>query len=224
MRRGCTFGSPPHHTLKLHQNGAKREGGRTFRSPCLLSRQREGGVGYTKGKSATPHHHPEGSHTSEASRGARAELAAIRLVQRSPCHTHSSHTHCRPLRYKHKRVRTWAEVHSEWEIYRARLRSLECREPALTFAPDVKRAIGIDITQHKGARYKPFDDLLDGILCAYLGYYFWHWGGEGYWVVGNVGSGYIVLPRCRLPRCSLMECLAEASSGPTIPQGVDTGL
>lgn len=123
------------------------------------------------------------------------------LVMLFPCHTHSSHTHCRPLRYKHKRGRTWAEVHSEWEIYRARLRSLECREPALTLAPEVKKAIGIDITEFKGSRYKPFDDLLDGILCAYLAYYFWHWGREGYWVVGDAASGYIVLPRCQVQKC-----------------------
>ena len=25
--RGCTFGSPPHHALKLHQNGGKKGGG-----------------------------------------------------------------------------------------------------------------------------------------------------------------------------------------------------
>src|SRR6266566_5193281 len=53
------------------------------------------------------------------------------LVILFPCHLHSTHTHCRPPRYKHKRDRSWPELCSEWEIYRARLRSLECREPAL---------------------------------------------------------------------------------------------
>ena len=126
------------------------------------------------------------------------------LVILFPCHTHSAHTHCRPLRYKHKPNRPWAEVHSEWEIYRARLRSLECREPTLSFAPDVKSTIGIDITQYKGARYKPFDDLLDGVLCSYLAHYFWYWGREGSWVLGDMKTGYIVLPRCQVQKCLLM--------------------
>ncbi len=84
-----------------------------------------------------------------------------------------------------------AEVHSEWEIYRARLRSLECREPALKFSDEVRSQIGIDITGYRGAVYKQFDDLLDGILCAYLAYYYWCWGEEGSWVVGDMATGYV---------------------------------
>src|SRR6266566_653821 len=38
------------------------------------------------------------------------------------------------------------------------------------------KQIGIDITEFKSGRYKQFDDLLDGILCAYLAYYFLVWG------------------------------------------------
>ena len=110
---------------------------------------------------------------------------------------------CRALRYKHKPERAWAEVHSEWEIYRARLRSLECREPALKFSDDVRSQIGIDITGYRGAVYKQFDDLLDGILCAYLAYYYWCWGEEGSWVVGEMATGYVTLPRCRLKNCAI---------------------
>ncbi len=40
------------------------------------------------------------------------------------------------------------------EIYRARLRSLECREPVLKFSPEVNKQIGIDVTEFKGGRYK----------------------------------------------------------------------
>jgi predicted RNase H-like nuclease len=46
--------------------------------------------------------------------------------------------------------------------------------------------------------YKQFDDLLDGILCAYLAYYYWYWGEEGSWVVGDLNTGYVTLPRRRL--------------------------
>ena len=125
------------------------------------------------------------------------------LVTLFPGQNRREHIHCRALRYKYKRERAWAEVHSEWEIYRARLRSLECREPVLKFSPEVKKQIGIDITEFKGGRYKQFDDLLDGIFCAYLAYYFWYWGNEGCWVLGDLETGCVTLPKCHLPNCPL---------------------
>jgi predicted RNase H-like nuclease len=45
--------------------------------------------------------------------------------------------------------------------------------------------------------------VLDGILCAYLAYYYWYWGEEGCWVVGDTSTGYITLPRCRLKNCEI---------------------
>ena len=78
------------------------------------------------------------------------------LVTLFPGQNRRGHIHCRALRYKYKKGRAWAEVHSEWETYRARLRSLECREPALKLSPEVRRQIGIDITEFKGAQYKQF--------------------------------------------------------------------
>lgn len=97
----------------------------------------------------------------------------------------------------------WPDVCSEWEIYRARLRSLECREPALMFSDNVRKQIGIDITGYRGVGYKEFDDLLDGILCAYLAYYYWYWGEAGSWVIGDLKTGYVTLPKCRLKNCAL---------------------
>jgi len=57
------------------------------------------------------------------------------------------------------------------------------------FSPEVNKQIGIDVTEFKGGRYKQFDDLLDGILCAYLAYYFWYWEtrGVGCWAILKQG-------------------------------------
>jgi predicted RNase H-like nuclease len=52
-------------------------------------------------------------------------------------------------------------------------------------------------------RYKALDDLLDGIFCAYLAYYFWYWGSENCLVIGDLENGYVSLPRCPLPACQL---------------------
>ena len=51
------------------------------------------------------------------------------------------------------------------------------------------KQIGIDVTEFNGARYKQFDDLLDGIFCAYLAYYFWYWEtrGVGCWAILKQG-------------------------------------
>ncbi len=92
--------------------------------------------------------------------------------------------------------------------------SLECREPVLKFSPEVNKQIGIDVTEFKGGRYKHFDDLLDGIFCAYLAYYFWYWGEDGCWVVGDLETGCVTLPRCRLSNCPLHANAMLASAAP----------
>src|ERR1700704_6111820 len=61
------------------------------------------------------------------------------LVMLFPGSNRKAHLHYRALRYKHKQGRPWAKVHGEWEIYRARLRSLERREPPLKFSDDVRK-------------------------------------------------------------------------------------
>jgi len=120
-----------------------------------------------------------------------------------PAQNRLQHIHCCGLPYKAKQGRPWSEVHSQWDIYRARLRSLQYRHPGVKFAPDVNRQIGIDITQFVGAQYKKFDDLLDGIFCAYLAYYFWQMGEEACWVIGDLEHGCVTVPKCALPGCTL---------------------
>jgi len=128
-----------------------------------------------------------------------------------PAANRQSHLHPRALRYKHKKGRRkrqkgrlWAEVHSEWEIYRARLRSLDCREPAAIFSPQVNKQVGIDIAAFAGVAYKQWDDLLDGIFCAYLAWNFWQRGEQGVCVVGDPSTSCVSLPSCDLEDCSLM--------------------
>jgi predicted RNase H-like nuclease len=115
--------------------------------------------------------------------------------------THSAHSHCRPPRYKYKRKRLWVETQCEWEMYRARLLSLRAKEPSLTFSPEVKKALSVNIEEYRGVRYKILDDLLDGIFCAYLAYYFWYWGDERRWIVGDMNDGYVGMSRCRDASC-----------------------
>jgi len=66
----------------------------------------------------------------------------------------------------------------------------------------------------QGSAVQQFDDLLDGIFCAYLAYYFWYWGEDGCWVVGDLETGYVTLPRCRLSNCPLHANAMLASAAP----------
>jgi predicted RNase H-like nuclease len=132
-----------------------------------------------------------------------------------PCVMHSGHTHCRPPRYKDKPGRTWVETQCEWEVYRARLLSLRAKEPSLKFPSEMKKALSVDIEDCVRGRYKALDDLLDGVFCAYLAYYFWYWGDERCWVVGDMNDGYVALPRCDLPNCQLRKAAAERAAPAT---------
>jgi len=67
----------------------------------------------------------------------------------------------------------------------------------------VRQALDVNVEDFKGTRYKMLDDLLDGIFCAYLAYYFWHRGEAEYRILGDTEAGYVALPACRLPNCEL---------------------
>ena len=66
----------------------------------------------------------------------------------------------------------------------------------MKFSDDIPRQIGIDITEYRGARYKQFDDLLDGLLCAYLAYYYWFWERRA---LGCLGACRPVMSRSKVP-------------------------
>lgn len=52
-----------------------------------------------------------------------------------------------------------------------------------------------------GRALKDLEDRLDSLICAYIAAYWWYWGAERNWVLGNVvledccTSGYIVVPQ-----------------------------
>ncbi len=45
-----------------------------------------------------------------------------------------------------------------------------------------------------GAAFKDLEDQLDGLVCAYIGAYWWYWGLERNQVLGDRQTGYIVVP------------------------------
>ncbi|NEP27423.1 DUF429 domain-containing protein [Moorena sp. SIO3I6] len=47
-----------------------------------------------------------------------------------------------------------------------------------------------------GKALKAAEDQLDSIICAYVAAYWWYWGTEFNWVLGDATTGYIITP-CR---------------------------
>ncbi|MEB3309128.1 MAG: DUF429 domain-containing protein [Snowella sp.] len=45
-----------------------------------------------------------------------------------------------------------------------------------------------------GKKLKAIEDQLDSLICAYIGAYWWYWGTDRNWVLGDRASGYIVVP------------------------------
>lgn len=44
------------------------------------------------------------------------------------------------------------------------------------------------------ATLKQLEDKLDSLICAYIAAYWWYWGKEKNWVLGDRSSGYIIVP------------------------------
>lgn len=54
-----------------------------------------------------------------------------------------------------------------------------------------KTAIGQKIG---GKQMKIIEDQLDSLICAYVAAYWWYWGTERNWVLGDRAQGYIIVP------------------------------
>ncbi|MGK7951055.1 MAG: DUF429 domain-containing protein [Xenococcaceae cyanobacterium] len=46
----------------------------------------------------------------------------------------------------------------------------------------------------RGKELKSIEDKLDSLICAYTAAYWWYWGKERNWVLGDINTGYIIVP------------------------------
>jgi predicted RNase H-like nuclease len=107
----------------------------------------------------------------------------------------------RILKYKKGRI---AERQGELlKLYNYITNILPCLEPALIvssqFPTQVSGLIGVDFfsSSRTGKELKAAEDKLDSLICAYVAAYWWYWGEERNLVLGDVSTGYIVIP-CRI--------------------------
>ena len=67
--------------------------------------------------------------------------------------------------------------------------------PALSLDCQIAKAvINAKLDDYSGRETKMIEDELDSLICAYVGAYWWYWGNQRNWVLGDEKQGYIIVP------------------------------
>ena len=93
------------------------------------------------------------------------------------------------LEYKARKGRTYEYRWKELDKYKKALASLADSEPPFTVPKELLKE-----SKAIGRSLKNEEDLLDALLCNYLAYFHWYWGGKKSKVFGDLKSGHIVVP------------------------------
>jgi predicted RNase H-like nuclease len=78
-----------------------------------------------------------------------------------------------------------------------RLELMRLRKYILDILPNLEPSLKLaDLPEipTTGVALKAVEDQLDSLICAYIGAHWWYWGIERNWVLGDVSTGYIVVP------------------------------
>ncbi len=75
------------------------------------------------------------------------------------------------------------------------LEELSRLEPCLKIDKRLKSLLQKNVSLRKGITLKAYEDTLDALFCAYIGLYHWYWGEERTMVIGDMHTGYIVVPK-----------------------------
>ena len=98
------------------------------------------------------------------------------------------------LKYKRRKGRYIEDRRKALNELQQHIISLRTAKPSL----QIEGKCLSNITFLAGSTLKAYEDFLDAILCAYIVYYAWYWGEQGYQVFGNLKDGCILIPK-KLP-------------------------
>lgn len=116
------------------------------------------------------------------------------------------------IKYKAHPKHNLASRRQELERLRRGLLALQQAKPALHFPPEITK---VDVLSLRGSAFKRYEDRLDGAICAYIAYYAWYWGPQGYEVYAgdppDPSKGYILVPMNDWLRGLLAGCERLAS-------------
>lgn len=95
------------------------------------------------------------------------------------------------LKYKARANRSYDLRWKELKKYQEHIASLQNYDPSLDIPEEL---VGSIVTRLKGKALKSYEDLLDSVLCAYIGHYCWTHGRERCAVFGTLDGGCILTP------------------------------
>jgi predicted RNase H-like nuclease len=72
---------------------------------------------------------------------------------------------------------------------------------AVFYPKGLEESEPLPTAQTTGNQLKAIEDRLDSLLCAYIAAHWWYWGEERNLVLGNLDTGYIVVPTTHQRRC-----------------------
>jgi predicted RNase H-like nuclease len=96
------------------------------------------------------------------------------------------------IKYKQGKV---AEKRAGLEQLQKYLGTLTARNPGPNESPRLPALLGQDPERLRGRDLKHHEDALDALFCAYLAYHCWCWGAERNEMIGDLETGYIVVPK-----------------------------
>ena len=112
------------------------------------------------------------------------------------------------LKYKAKPGRTAEGRHIVLRQYADLLRSLTAADPPLHLSEETADWMLRDPATLKSAALKRHEDALDALTCAYIALYRHRWGDDRCPVVGDLESGYIVVPANE----TMKRCFTDAAA------------
>jgi predicted RNase H-like nuclease len=100
----------------------------------------------------------------------------------------------RIIKYKRGRV---GKRRSEFRRLQHFLKDLSRADPPFKARAD-EGLLNTNVEQLHGRALKRYEDVLDAYFCAYLALFYWRWGGQKNEMIGDMDTGYIVVPTARV--------------------------
>ena len=93
------------------------------------------------------------------------------------------------------RAASIAERRLALRVLQGHMRSLQYGMPRLEMTPALGELVGRDVTQLRGHRQiGDYRATLSALMCSYLAAHTWRWGCERNEMIGDLESGYVIVP------------------------------
>jgi predicted RNase H-like nuclease len=99
-----------------------------------------------------------------------------------------------PLIIKYKKGRVANKKRGLLELRQLMWEKLTVAEPPLLPTTIFRELTHTELSTVRGKALKNHEDALDAVLCTYMAFFYWYWGGEKNEKFGDLESGIIINP------------------------------